>query len=226
MNLSFEINIVFDDKCPKPGFLSGFGFSALIYNYFTDNFSLFDTGGNGNILIHNIKEFNIDISTIKNVIISHSHHDHAGGLEKIFEINPLIEIYVPINDLKPFSKQFPNNQLHGVSEMIEIEKNLIISGQLKGNFISEHSLFLRTKDNEIIILVGCAHPGLEKIIMKAQSISNIKAIIGGFHGFKKLSYLEEIDFIGACHCSMYYNFIKEAFPTQFKRICVGDNYIF
>jgi len=81
LNLSFEINIVFDDKCPKPGFLSGFGFSALIYNYFTNNFSLFDTGGNGNILIHNIKEFNIDISTIKNVIISHSHHDHAGGLE-------------------------------------------------------------------------------------------------------------------------------------------------
>jgi len=226
LNSSFEIKVVFDDKCPKPGFLSGFGFSALIYNYFTDNFSLFDTGGNANILIHNINEFNVDISAIKNVIISHNHHDHAGGLEGIFQINPNIEIYVPIDNLKSFSRIFPNKQVHGVSDMIEIEKNLIISGQVNGSFISEQSVFLKTKNNEIIILVGCAHPSLEKFIMKAQNITGIRAVIGGFHGFKKLSYLKDIDFIGACHCSKYYNLIKETFPRQYKRICLGDNYIF
>ncbi len=226
MKQSFEINIVYDDKCPKSGFLTGFGFSTLIYNYFTENFSLFDTGGNGNILIHNIKEFNVDISAIKNVIISHNHHDHAGGLAKILQINPIVNIYVPIDEVKSFSRVFPNKQIKGVSEMTEIEKNFFISGQIKGSFNSEQSVFLKTKDNEFIILVGCAHPGLEKFIMKAQNISRIRAIIGGFHGFKKLSYLEDIDFIGACHCSKYYNFIKETFPRQYKRICVGDNYIF
>ncbi len=226
MKQSFEIKIVYDDKCPKIGFLTGFGFSSLIYNYFTEHFSLFDTGGNGNILIHNIREFNVDISAIKNVIISHNHHDHAGGLVKILEINPLINIYVPIDELKSFLRVFPNKQIYGVSEMIEIEKNLFISGQFKGSFNSEQSVFLKTNDNELIVLVGCAHPGLEKFIMKAQNISRIRAIIGGFHGFKKLSYLEDIEFIGACHCSKYYNFIKETFPRQFKHICVGDNYLF
>ncbi len=226
MKQSFEINIVYDDKCPKSGFLTGFGFSSLIYNYFTGNFSLFDTGGNGTILIHNIKEFNVDLSEIKNVIISHNHHDHAGGLAKILQNNPLIDVYVPIDDLKSFLRVFPNKQIHGVSKMIEIEKNLFISGQFKGSFNSEQSVFLKTNDNELIILVGCAHPGLEKFIIKAQNISRIRAIIGGFHGFKKLSYLEDIEFIGACHCSKYYNFIKETFPRQFKRICVGDNYRF
>ncbi len=226
MKQSFEIKIVYDDKCPKTGFLTGFGFSSLIYNYFTENFSLFDTGGNGTILIHNIKEFNVDLSEIKNVIISHNHHDHAGGLAKILQNNPLIDVYVPIDDLKSFLRVFPNKQIHGVSKMIEIEKNLFISGQFKGSFNSEQSVFLKTNDNELIILVGCAHPGLEKFIIKAQNISRIRAIIGGFHGFKKLSYLEDIEFIGACHCSKYYNFIKETFPRQFKRICVGDNYRF
>lgn len=226
MEQSFEIYIVYDDKCPKRGFLTGFGFSVLIYNYFTEQFSLFDTGGNGSILIHNLNEFNVDVSAIKNAIISHNHHDHAGGLATLLQINPIIKVYVPIDELKAFSRVFPNKHIYGVSEMIEIEKNLFISGQFKGSFNSEQSVFLKTKDYEFIILVGCAHPGLEKFIMKAQNISKIRAIIGGFHGFKKLSYLEGIEFIGACHCSKYYDFIKETFPRQFKRICVGDNYLF
>jgi len=226
LNFSFDIKIVFDDKCPKPGFLPGFGFSVLIFNNFTKNFSLFDTGGNSNILIHNIRKFNIDITSIKNVIISHNHHDHAGGLARILQINSFVNVYVPIDELKAFSKVFPNKNIFGVSEMIEIEKNFIISGQIKGSFNSEQSVFLTTKENEFIVLVGCAHPGLEKFIIKAQGVSRIKAIIGGFHGFKKISYLEDIDFIGACHCSRYYNFIRENFPRQFKRICVGDNYVF
>jgi len=131
-----------------------------------------------------------------------------------------------MDELKAFSKVFPNKAIHGVSEMIEIENNFFISGQFKGSFISEQSVFLKIKDNEFIILVGCAHPGLENFIIKAQNISKIRAIIGGFHGFKELSYLENIDFIGACHCSKYYNFIRETFPNQFKRICVGDNFFF
>jgi 7,8-dihydropterin-6-yl-methyl-4-(beta-D-ribofuranosyl)aminobenzene 5'-phosphate synthase len=226
LKYSFEIYIVYDDKCPKSGFLTGFGFSTLIYNNFTENFSLFDTGGNGNILVHNLNKFNVDISTIKNVIISHNHHDHAGGLARILRNNPNINIYVPIDELKSFSRIFPTKQIKGISEMIEIEKNLILSGQIKGSFNSEQSAFLKTKANEFIILVGCAHPGLEKFILKAQKISHIRAVIGGFHGFKKLSYFKDIDFIGACHCSKYYNLIRESFPKKFKQICVGDNYTF
>ena len=228
MNLesSFEINIVFDDKCPKPGFLPSFGFSALIYNHFTKTFSLFDTGGNGNILVHNIEQCNVDISAIKNVIISHNHHDHAGGLDKIIQINPNIEIYVPIANLKSYLRRYSSYKVFGFSELNELEKNFLISGEIKGNFISEQAVFLKTKDNELIILVGCSHPGVEQFILIAQKIGNIKAIIGGFHGFRQLSYLKNIDFIGACHCTQHLKLIKETFPNQFKRICLGDNYLF
>lgn len=226
LNISFEIKIVFDNKCPNPGFIPSFGFSALIYSQFTGNFSLFDTGGNGNILIHNIKQFGVDISEIKKVIISHNHHDHAGGLERLLRINPNIEIYIPLDNLKSYIKKFPQYKVHGISNLMEIEKNLIVSGQIKGNFISEQSLFLKTINNEIILLVGCSHPGLERFIIKAKELANIKAIIGGFHGFRKFSYLENIDFIGACHCTQHKELIKKNFPNQFKHVCLGDNFSF
>jgi 7,8-dihydropterin-6-yl-methyl-4-(beta-D-ribofuranosyl)aminobenzene 5'-phosphate synthase len=223
--LSFDIKIVFDDKCPRPGFLTGFGFSALIFNHFTGSFSLFDTGGKSNVLIHNINQFKIDIFDIKNIVISHNHYDHAGGLKGILQKNPNINVYVPMNDSKSFSKKFPAKNIQGVTQMIEIEKNFLVSGQLD-NYISEQSVFLKTKERKLIILVGCAHPGLEKFIIKANEITKIKAIIGGFHGFKKFSYLNDIELIGACHCSRYINSIKKSFPNQFKQICVGDTYLF
>ena len=225
-NLSFEIKIIFDNRCVEEGFLTGFGFSALIYNYFTENYILFDTGGDSRVLIHNINNFNIDVTQIKKVIISHSHFDHAGGLEGIYKLNPNIEIFVPESNKQWFSRKIRNAKVHGVSELIEIEKNAYSSGELGGSSLKEQGLFLKTKDDEFIIIVGCAHPGLENFIIKARKMNDIKAIIGGFHGFRKYSYLEGIEVIGACHCTQHINEIMKRFPGQFKKVCVGNTLIF
>ena len=224
--VSFELRIVFDNKCNKQNFLPGFGFSALIYNQFTNKFLLFDTGGNGNILLHNLHQFKINISNIEYVVISHNHGDHTGGLKSIYQINPNIKIYIPIKYLKPFKLAFPDALIFGISEMIEIDKNVYSSGQIDGNFSSEQALFLKTEENKVIILVGCAHPGLEFFILKGQQFGVIGAVIGGFHGFRKFSYLNNIDFIGACHCSQYINNIQQLYPLKFRKVCVGDIFKF
>ena len=226
LNSSFEIMIVFDDICSKPGFIRGFGFSALIYNHFTENYSLFDTGGNGDALVHNIERFDVKISEIKKVIISHKHFDHSGGLNQILKSNKNVEIYVPENTLDFFMKKYDVKSFYGIGTFTEIEKNMYASGQLTGGSIPEEALFLKDKNNELIILVGCAHPGLEKFILLAQNYGKIRAIIGGFHGFQKLTYLEEIEFIGACHCTKHLNSIKGRFPEQYKRVCLGDVFTF
>ncbi|GAH18708.1 unnamed protein product, partial [marine sediment metagenome] len=93
----FEIKIVYDDICAQPGFLTGFGFSALIYNNLSKTHLLFDTGSKGDILVHNINKFNIKVSEIKKVIISHNHYDHAGGLKEIYQINH--DIKAPLKSL-------------------------------------------------------------------------------------------------------------------------------
>ena len=224
-SLTFTIKVVFDDKCAEEGFLKGFGFSALIYNHATKNYLLFDTGGNANILIHNLEKSNIKIATIYKVIISHDHTDHSGGLGGIYKINPNINIYVPYECKKTYSRLFTFSEIIGVSNLLEIEKNIFTSGQL-GTNIKEQALFLKTINNKIIIIVGCTHPGLENFIVKARELGPIKGIIGGFHGFKKYNYLKDIDLIGACHCTFELETLQKRFPNQFKKICVGTTLIF
>lgn len=41
---------------------------------------LFDTGANPDVVLHNAEVMNIDLSTVEDVVISHYHDDHTGGL--------------------------------------------------------------------------------------------------------------------------------------------------
>jgi len=222
---SFRISIVFDDRCVKEGFLPGFGFAALIFNSFTHNYLLFDTGGNVDILYNNLRKLNVKATDINKVIISHNHYDHAGGLDGIYKENPKISIYVPIEHVELYKRRFQNSKVIGVSKCMEIEKDVYSSGQF-GKSLKEQALFLKTKDKKIVILVGCTHPGLENFIIKAREISDIKAIIGGFHGFRDYSYLNDVEIIGACHCTANMSVIKRMFPKQFRKICVGTTLSF
>jgi len=208
------------------GFLTGFGFSALIYNFFTNKFLLFDTGGNGNVLLHNIQKFNLNISQIEDIIISHNHSDHVGGLNLIYQLNPKIKIYVPVKNSNSFKRSFPEANIVGILETKELDENIFSSGQIGDFSIPEQALFLKTKEKKTILLVGCAHPGLEHFILKSQQLGEIKAIIGGFHGFNKFTYLKNIEIIGACHCTQYITNISKLYPSQFRKICVGDSFLF
>ena len=225
-NLSFEIKIVFDNQRFDKDFKSGFGFSALIYSNFTKNLLLFDTGGSSRILIHNIHKFNIDVQKIKKVIISHNHLDHIGGLEGLYNLNPNIEIFVPQSIKNILEDAINSSNFHGVSELFEIEKNVYSSGQLGESRLKEQGLILKSKNNEAIIIVGCAHPGLENFINRAKKLGKVSAIIGGYHGFNRYSYLEGVKLLCPCHCTRNINEISKRFPEQYQKICVGSSLCF
>jgi len=66
------------------------GYAALVE---ADNKRiLFDTGSNIDTVLKNAKTLNIDLSTIEDVVISHNHGDHTGGLltlrKTLMKINP------------------------------------------------------------------------------------------------------------------------------------------
>ncbi len=221
---SFKISILFDNKCVNEGFRTGFGFSALVHNNLNDNYLLFDTGGNSDVLIHNIREFGIEISQIKKVILSHNHFDHTGGLSGFYNENPNLKLYVP-NGLQSYERKFPHAEAYLYSEAKEIDDSIFLSGQLGGS-IKEQALFCKTREEKLIILVGCTHPGLENFIVKARDMGDVKAVIGGFHGFRRYSYLQGIEFIGACHCTQHVGAIKKKFPEHYHKVCVGDTFSF
>ena len=222
---SFDIKILYENSVIKEGFLSGYGLSILIYNHFTEKYILFDTGSNGEILLNNINQFELSPSDIKKAVISHNHKEHAGGLDELYEANKDIEIYIPIENKIPYQRKYTDAKIIGVSEFSEIDTNIYSTGQL-GTYLKEQALFLKTVDNEIIILVGCSHPGLDEIIAKANAIASVKAVIGGFHNLRNFTCLQNIKFIGACHCTQFLDLIIERFPEQYSSISAGKSLTF
>jgi len=82
--MNFRITILCENSVgPLSGTLGEHGFSALIEPSAGDPL-LFDTG-QGLTLLHNSRRMNKDLSLVKQVVISHGHYDHAGGLMPLLE---------------------------------------------------------------------------------------------------------------------------------------------
>jgi len=77
--MKFRITILCENSVgPISGTLGEHGFSALVEPARGEPL-LFDTG-QGLTLLHNARRMNRDLSQVHNVVISHGHYDHAGGL--------------------------------------------------------------------------------------------------------------------------------------------------
>ena len=69
-----------------------------------------------------------------------------------------------------------------VKSFLKLTNNLFSLGELDGK-IPEQSIAIRT-DKGIVIITGCAHPGIVKTIKHARSIfleEPIYLVMGGFH---------------------------------------------
>jgi len=195
-----KITILYDNNA-HPGFESGWGFSCLVEN---SQRILFDTGDDGQKLIHNFEKVNIDPKSVNKVVLSHNHWDHTDGLEGFRKFNFEAEVIHP----------------NAFSEPTEISPGIYSTGAL-GVFLREQSLVAKTEKGNIVV-TGCAHPGLEKILQAARQLGEIYGVFGGFHGFSKLDELEGIQLIGPCHCTQYKQQIKGRYPDEFVEIKAGS----
>jgi len=83
--MNFRITILCDNSVgPLSGTLGEHGFSALIEPSMGAPL-LFDTG-QGFTLLHNARCMNKDLSLVKQVVISHGHYDHSGGLLPLLKV--------------------------------------------------------------------------------------------------------------------------------------------
>ncbi|MEA1964908.1 MAG: MBL fold metallo-hydrolase [Candidatus Aerophobetes bacterium] len=222
------ITIVYDNNRYNTALETRWGFSCLIKGL--EKTILFDTGGEGDILLSNMEKLNIDPQKIEVVILSHIHYDHVGGLFALLEKNHNLAVYLP----ESFPENFKNKVKKYGAKVVEVDnfvgicQNVYSTGQL-GTWIKEESLIIKI-DKGLIVITGCAHPGIVHIVKKTKEKLDapIYLIMGGFHlsgtskkktdkivnEFKK----KGVERVAPCHCS------GDLAREEFKR-AYGNNFI-
>jgi 7,8-dihydropterin-6-yl-methyl-4-(beta-D-ribofuranosyl)aminobenzene 5'-phosphate synthase len=208
-----RLTIIYDNETKKSGLEADWGFSCLIEGEHMPAI-LFDTGSSGHILLHNMNELKIEPGSIDIVVISHAHHDHVGGLAELLELNDDIILYLPatlLGDTTP-----PNNVIP-VTESMQICRNVYTTGELMD---IEQSLVLRTEKG-VVVVAGCSHPEVSRILTAASAFGDIYGIIGGLHGFSDFELVSRLSLICPCHCTVHKQELKQIFPRSYVDCGVG-----
>ncbi len=200
-----KVTVVYDNCVTKQGLEAGWGFSALVE---IENRPplLFDTGADGTTLLHNMEKLDIDPMRIGVIVISHAHGDHTGGLWDILELNREVEVYVPASS----GARIAGRKVIAVTKSFQVSEKVFSTGELEG---VEQSLALKTEKG-IVVVIGCSHPGVGRIISAASEFGKVYGIVGGFHGFRDFELLNDLFLICPCHCTQYKSEIRRLFPKQ------------
>lgn len=209
-----KITIIYDNTSYQKNLKKDWGFSALIE--YQNKKILFDTGTNGEILLSNMKKLGIDPGIIKQVFISHYHYDHTGGLSAFLNINKNVEILAP-----PSFRGIHNDiPVKYFDTPLKISENIYTTGEISG---IEQSLCLKNEKG-IVVVVGCSHPGIKKILEAASQFGKPYALIGGFHGFNDYPLLKDLQIISATHCTQHVKEIRQHYPDKYIEGGAGKIY--
>ena len=144
---------------------------------------LFDTGGDGTILLSNLEALGVEQSDVDVVVLSHIHGDHTGGLWKFLEQNSRVRVYFPHSFPESFRHKVESYgaEAISVSGPTQVSKGVYSTGEMGGS-IKEQSLIVNTEKG-VVILTGCAHPGIVEVVQKSQRQLNksVFLVLGGFH---------------------------------------------
>ena len=180
-NEMIKMTVLYDNYVYTQGTQAAWGFSCLIET--GDKTILFDTGGDSEVLLHNIRQLNVNLSEIDIIVISHNHWDHTGGLFSVLESNNEVPVYLPGSFPQEFVDKVKDFKAEVVlvNEPVDICENIMSTGEMKGP-VNEQALIVKTSKGTVVV-TGCSHPGIVEIVKKAEEISGEKIymVFGGFH---------------------------------------------
>jgi 7,8-dihydropterin-6-yl-methyl-4-(beta-D-ribofuranosyl)aminobenzene 5'-phosphate synthase len=228
LDRNLRFTILYDNYLYKEGTKPDWGFSCLIEG--TEKTILFDTGTQPQILMHNVDALRVDLKKVGQIVISHNHGDHTGGLSAVLERNHEVTVFYPVSFPQEFGRNVERLQakVQTVDKPTEICQDVYLTGEM-GSEIKEQSLIIDTPKG-LIVVTGCSHPGIVNILERARGLHDkpIRLVFGGFHlgeasnaemqkiiaSFKAL----KVEKCGATHCT------GDAQIAMFKK-AFGENYI-
>jgi len=170
-----------------------------------------------------MKLLGINPKDIDLVVISHSHWDHCGGLARLLNLNRDLKVYIPTSFSKHLKKEIKkrSNIFYEVQSLTKICPEVFTTGEIEGSLlisktrisIKEQSLIFSTAKG-LVIITGCAHSGINKILNSANKLGKIYGLMGGFHDFDEYNLLKNISLIVPTHCTKNKKKIFALFPKN------------
>lgn len=158
---------------------------------------LFDVGSNADQsdpspLLQNMKKLGVTLDDFDTLVISHNHGDHVGGRiwggDNTFSLTSRQidlsqkRVYTPIPmsypGLKPICAVDPIIISEGVATTGVISSHMFFLG-----LTPEQALAVNLDNRGIVLIVGCGHQSLSRLLERAESLSDepIYGLIGGLH---------------------------------------------
>jgi 7,8-dihydropterin-6-yl-methyl-4-(beta-D-ribofuranosyl)aminobenzene 5'-phosphate synthase len=176
------VTVVYDNYPFNKDLETKWGFSCLVEG--AEKTILFDTGGDGKVLLRNMKKLGIKPEAIEIMVFSHIHQDHTGGAADFLKENSAVTVYM----LKSFTESFRDMVSNSGAQYVDVQKpvkiceDVFCTGEI-GTQIKEEALAIKTAKG-LVVITGCAHPGIVEMVRKAKEVFKEEAVhlvVGGFH---------------------------------------------
>jgi len=211
-----KVQILYDNRA-LPGYQADWGFSCLLTGRET---TLFDTGASPSVLERNMTRAGVRPETIDRIVISHDHWDHTGGLPYISARNASASVFILPSFGQEVRAHCGELAVEEVDSPRELSPELVTTGPVAGA-VPEQALGLRTAEG-LLVLTGCAHPGVDALIEAVRAFGPVCGVLGGFHGFARLEALAGIPLLAPCHCTQRLDEIAARFPETYRQVAAGS----
>lgn len=173
------------------------GEAGVSYLLRTDHATiLFDLGMNAqdthpSPLLKNMEKLGVSLEEIDMIVISHNHGDHIGGhkwsQQNSFSLTGTqIELHsIPV--YTPNEVQYPGLSPTYTPKPTKIAEGVATIGVIHNPCffvdVAEQALAINVKDKGIVIISGCGHQSIAKLIQRSRVLFDepLYAVLGGFH---------------------------------------------